>query len=218
MATRPNTNALDLTVPANPPYLTSTESTHTYDAADRLVNTSSTMTYMGTSTVSQYAYTADEAGRCVEIASVVTSTSTTRATEKLTYMTDGGMRSEKTSTTTSGTNSTTTVVVTALTLDAQGRWLAVERDGSSWGGSADGTPDIIDAYSYAADGTITVTHLDFSSDVPNDYAEYKGRSGRVDRSDLVVPPQCTALDDAIPRIAGDACRYPMRAWNNRLIW
>jgi hypothetical protein len=210
---RTNTDALDVNVPAQPPFSMSADAVHSYDAAGLLAATESTQQYASEPITTNFAYVTDEAGRCA----VITSTSSSRpdavVTEQRSYAADGGVRSEQTTVTPTGN----TIVVAELKLDAQGRWSAIEQDGGGhWGASADGTPDLTRTYGYAADGTITVTYLDFTNDVPNDEIERDGVVTPVTRNDFIIAPQCATVMDALPTVMGDACRYPRPNWSDRM--
>ncbi len=215
-----DTIALDLTVPAQPPFRSSRESTHTYDALGRLSASTVVHYYSGTTATTNYTYSHDDASRCAVITSNNAAGNTpVSKTETRTYQSDGGIRSEATAVVTSTDSVMTTVGVTELKADALGRWLTVVTDGGSFlSGDADGTPDNARTYSYAADGTITIVSLDFLTDTPNDEIMRDGRLIYVGRQDYTITSQCASMPVSMHKLDGNACRYPLLGWTESIIY
>ena len=96
--------------------------------------------------------------------------------------------------------------VTTHRYDDQDRPISVEQDGDSLRAlPIDGQPDLQTLWSYAADGSVLIEYVDFSSDTPND---------RVERNGELVPAQhrseawssgCAAVQASIPQPEGSGC-------------
>lgn len=95
---------------------------------------------------------------------------------------------------------------TVLRYDDAGRIEAVEEDGDEHNNiSADGQPDVLQSYEYAADGAVTITWLDYNTDTPNEEVDRDGEKTWVYRSVITRSPECARLSERIDREHSTAC-------------
>jgi hypothetical protein len=90
--------------------------------------------------------------------------------------------------------------------DEQGRPLALEQDGSLERAlQSDGQADVQTLWSYAADGSVRIERIDFTSQAPNDELEQDGAQRSAAHSVEVWSSACAALDTLVPAPQGSAC-------------
>jgi hypothetical protein len=194
------TSDFDLSKKPEPPHQYAHDYAHTYDPEALLLRTETD------GALPRWEYAHDDAGRCVGITRVSAADDSrveTRSFEGDQWI--GWRRVDS-------RFGRDIEIEGALHFDARGRLTLWEQDGSSsWMlDPADGEPDVIETHDYAADGSVTVTSLDFTGDLVNAMALHKGVLQGVWKSVWTFTPDCAEIMAQLPQRTALSCAYPDR--------